>query len=844
MAIAIVISERGVRATNDENHIQELMAGANGDSRIQFVVVKQEFAGNIWGPQFGEGGQSRVMLVFFDAKGRETGRFKFPNNVPLDSNPQLIATQQFADLPGAPTPDFIMPPLLNPISGKVCFQNNPDNANAFLRSDCVAYGDFTGASFNNTGGCNGTIAAGSPTSQLPITNTVSLKRTSTACGSVANSNFTLNTAPTPVNDAGQTFTISVSSAASQGETLFKNEKFLGNGRTCAACHVADQSFRLPPSNIQSRFATVSETFDPLFVAETVNPFPSDAGFDFNVNTLMLTAAVASGQPCKGELSGVITSGGGARGSVLTRVSATKYLIFGGKSPQLSGTVSDTNGCSATVSSVTSGTVGAISGGALGLETPQRMRTSGSPDFSQGRGLILENIDGFPPTAPVFRKSPHLLNLSRTAPFGFSGDIANLQDFATGAVKQHFPRSLTRSSTNDDPDFRLPTATELADMETFMLAQEFPSGSDSDKFNLDKFATTAAQRRGRTAFFGTTAKCSECHGGTVLAQTTTAILDQASGINAVFNTGVVNQSINSASGDDLPCEKDQGTGSCGSRKFSVPQLFNVKNLTPLFHDASVPTVRKAVEFYGTAAFNNSPAGAAISGISMTAGMIDDIVAFLEGLVVRPYTLSTATLSFGSQTTTEGATASQTVTLTNTGSTAMTFSNPACTLTGTNSADFTITSCPSTSLGAGQSRAIQVAFDPTVVGSLTALLEINASDPSGIDLSGTGVCSGCFTDEELTSRSTLIKAVHITELRTRINAARTARGLAAFSFTDSNLASATIKAVHLTELRTALDGAYDAAHLARPSYTDPTVTSGSLLVKAVHITELRTAVRALE
>src|SRR5207248_8629027 len=90
------------------------------------------------GPQAGET-QSRVMLVFFDAAGRETGKFKFPHSVPADANPQLIATQDFANLPGAPTPDFIMPPLLNPISGKVCFTNNPLNINAFPRTDCVSY---------------------------------------------------------------------------------------------------------------------------------------------------------------------------------------------------------------------------------------------------------------------------------------------------------------------------------------------------------------------------------------------------------------------------------------------------------------------------------------------------------------------------------------------------------------------------------------------------------------------------------------------------------------------------------------------------------------------------------
>src|ERR1700686_386618 len=107
IGVVFMLSPSRAVATNDENHIQEIMAGVNGNSKIQFIVIKQEGGGNLWGPQTGET-QSRVMLVFFDATGRETGKFKFPHSVPADANPQLVATQDFANLPGAPTPDFIM----------------------------------------------------------------------------------------------------------------------------------------------------------------------------------------------------------------------------------------------------------------------------------------------------------------------------------------------------------------------------------------------------------------------------------------------------------------------------------------------------------------------------------------------------------------------------------------------------------------------------------------------------------------------------------------------------------------------------------------------------------------
>ncbi len=662
VAIVLWFFQGRVRATNHDIHIKEVMAGANGNSKIQFIVIEQEAPGqNRWGPT--DGVHSAAMLVFFDAAGRETGKFKFPSN-PNTTPPgggtassllTLIATQEFANLPGAPTPDFTIPPLLNPISGKVCFKNNPLNTAAFPRNECLSYGNFTGNTENNFGSDNHDfsppgVPAGPPAPALATTNTISLRRT---LDTDQNSDFVLVTTPTPSNTAGKSFTIPMATQIKQGENLFNNEPFLGNGRTCASCHVASQNFRLSPTNVQSRFGSLLSTFDPLFIAETA-PSSFDAGFDFNLNLLVLTAAVPSNAPCTGELRGIITSAG-ARAKVLSRVSPTAYLVYGGISPPLVGTVTDGNSCSGTVASITAGNLNQ-------LEDPKRMRRSASTDFPQGRALILENIDGFT-NPPVFRKSPHLLNLSRTAPFGFSGDIPDLRTFATGAVVQHFPRSTnftidasgtitidasgvlsTRRSSGPSPDFRLPTPDELAAIEAFLLSLDFPSGSDPDKFNLDRFAVTDAQKRGRDAFFGQ-AKCSECHGGPVLAQTTVSILGKSIGVNASFNTGVVNQAVNSAGVDNLPCEPS--VGQCGSREFSVPQLFNVANLGPFFHDGSAATLRQAVEFYTSPAFNNSPAGTAIGGIALPATMIDDIVAFLSGLTA-------GTISANSPTNLTGAT----------------------------------------------------------------------------------------------------------------------------------------------------------------------------------------------
>jgi PKD repeat protein len=100
---------------------------------------------------------------------------------------------------------------------------------------------------------------------------------------------------------------------------------------------------------------------------------------------------------------------------------------------------------------------------------------------------------------------------------------------------------------------------------------------------------------------------------------------------------------------------------------------------------------------------------------------------------------------------------------------------------------------------------------------------------------------FTDDPLVPGSTIIKAVHLAELRTAVNAVRALAGLSAATFTDSATPGVVIKAVHITELRTALDPALSALGLPTGGYTD-TISRG-VIVKAVHIQELRNRMKSL-
>jgi hypothetical protein len=99
---------------------------------------------------------------------------------------------------------------------------------------------------------------------------------------------------------------------------------------------------------------------------------------------------------------------------------------------------------------------------------------------------------------------------------------------------------------------------------------------------------------------------------------------------------------------------------------------------------------------------------------------------------------------------------------------------------------------------------------------------------------------FTDDPV-GAGIAVKALHITELRTAVNAMRAAAGLTAQTFTDAAPAGLPVKALHLVQLRTALDQARATIGVAPTVYTDPALTPGITQVKAAHIQALRNGVK---
>ena len=142
--------------------------------------------------------------------------------------------------------------------------------------------------------------------------------------------------------------------------------------------------------------------------------------------------------------------------------------------------------------------------------------------------------------------------------------------------------------------------------------------------------------------------------------------------------------------------------------------------------------------------------------------------------------------------------------------------------------------------------------TSVAAGTATVTATATDPSGLSatqsfrVTVTATATGSFIDDPLVPGATPVKAVHFTELRTRIDALRMRAGLQRFAWTDRILAAGVtpVRLVHLLELRSALAAAYEAVGRSAPSYTDAAPAVGRTLIRTIHLMELRAAVVALE
>ncbi|RMF59058.1 MAG: hypothetical protein D6743_16815, partial [Calditrichaeota bacterium] len=223
----------------------------------------------------------------------------------------------------------------------------------------------------------------------------------------------------------------------------------------------------------------------------------------------------------------------------------------------------------------------------------------NPRLMRQFALILENQDGFDDLANNFnmRGVPHILSLrtsvdSRQGPrTGWSGDGApgdgSLRAFATGAVIQHFTKTLNRIP---GVDFRLPTEEELDALEAFQRSL----GRQADLV-LPLPLKNPVAARGQEIFNDpASGKCFFCHFNAG-ANASPEVFGEGAG-NLNFNTGVENlpDQPPDLTGELVP--PDDGFGTPGNGEFNTPSLVEAADSGPFFHNNAVQTIEAAVAFY--------------------------------------------------------------------------------------------------------------------------------------------------------------------------------------------------------------------------------------------------------
>jgi len=108
---------------------------------------------------------------------------------------------------------------------------------------------------------------------------------------------------------------------------------------------------------------------------------------------------------------------------------------------------------------------------------------------------------------------------------------------------------------------------------------------------------------------------------------------------------------------------------------------------------------------------------------------------------------------------------------------------------------------------------------------------------------GLQASFFTDHPLMA-GTPVRAAHVTELRHRLDDLRSRYALPAFAWSDPLLdrGVSIVKAVHVLELRTALAEAYGAAGQTPPTWGEALV-AGATTIRGTHVFEVRAGILAI-
>jgi hypothetical protein len=277
-----------------------------------------------------------------------------------------------------------------------------------------------------------------------------------------------------------------------------------------------------------------------------------------------------------------------------------------------------------------------------------------PKLMRNVGLILENVDGFQNLSKKFvmRGVPHTLGLNLTLnnggnvpgfkeATGWSGDGApgndelfilgdgeehkvsgSLFDFAIGAVRQHFTKTLARipSGGGVEGDFRFPTRKELIALEAFQRS----TGRQKELVLPLNLASPLA-RAGQDIFINgnptSSNKCNNCHfnAGANFVDTD---------VNGNVDTNAEDFPLQPGKLIDPNIPRDGGfgtdpnpNGGFGDDTFNIAPIVEAGDTPPFFHNNAVNTVEGSVDFY-----DDNPG----IGFSLNASEVQAIAAFMRVL----------------------------------------------------------------------------------------------------------------------------------------------------------------------------------------------------------------------
>jgi hypothetical protein len=140
-----------------------------------------------------------------------------------------------------------------------------------------------------------------------------------------------------------------------------------------------------------------------------------------------------------------------------------------------------------------------------------------------------------------------------------------------------------------------------------------------------------------------------------------------------------------------------------------------------------------------------------------------------------------------------------------------------------------------------NAAGTSFNDTTVTNLRAYLyTVRAVASGGITSASSNLALGTAISFQFSVlQGNPIRAQHFHDVRTAINAVRTAANLPAATWTRANLSGLDIRATDVQEMRDKLGEALTALAIAVPAYTDPVLSTGpgGTLIRGVHVEQLQ-------